>query len=120
MKRETSLVETATAVSSFDAAARLELGMTMVLTWRYLPAAGGFGHPAVNTAVTYPSESNYTEVLVGEGTVDWQQLTWEQNPTQFHIVNALAGLPVLLYLPAMVTRGSANLHIPERRERTLG
>lgn len=96
-----------------------EQGKDNPMTWRYLPAAGGFGPPAINEVVTYPSESTYTEVLIGEGTVDWQQLAWEQNPTQFHIVNALAGLPVLQHLPALVTRGSTNLSIPERWTRTL-
>lgn len=86
---------------------------------RYLPAVGGFGKPAVCEATTFPSESIYTEALVGEGKLDWNHLTWEQNPTQFHIVNALADLPVLQYLPAVVTKGSTNLMIPERWSRTL-
>ena len=46
-------------------------------------------------------------------------LTWEQNPTQYHIVNALADLPVLAYLPAMVTTGSTNLFVPDRMPRVL-
>ena len=31
---------------------------------------------------------------VGAGRVEWHRLTLEQNPTQFHIVNALADLPI--------------------------
>ena len=54
------------------------------------------------------------------GEIDWAHLTWEQNPTQYQIVNALEGLPIVAYLPAMVTKGSANLSLPERWTRTLG
>jgi 3-hydroxybutyryl-CoA dehydrogenase len=56
---------------------------------------------------------------VGEGSLDWNHLTFEQNPTQYHIVNALADLPVLAYLPAMVTTGSTNLFVPDRMPRVL-
>jgi hypothetical protein len=73
----------------------------------------------VNEATTFPSENSLSEAWVGEGRVDWQHLTWEQNPTQFHIVNALADLPVLAWLPAMVVKGSTNLIIPERLPRPL-
>jgi 3-hydroxybutyryl-CoA dehydrogenase len=88
------------------------------MAWRFLPGVGGFG-ATVSEPTTFPSESAYTEVSVGEGTVDWNRLTWKQNPTQFHIVNALADLPVLAYLPAMVTRGSTNLFVPDRPPRVL-
>ena len=89
------------------------------MTWRYLPAAGGFGKASVDEAVTYPSEDIFTEVLVGEGSIKWNTLSWEQNPTQYHIVNALEALPVLEYLPAVVTKGSTNLSLPERWTKTL-
>ena len=90
------------------------------MAWRFLPAIGGFGPPAVNEAVTFPSEDTFSEVHVGNGKIDWQRLTWEQNPTQYHIVNALQELPVLEYRPALVTKGSTNLVLPERWTRALG
>jgi 3-hydroxyacyl-CoA dehydrogenase len=86
--------------------------------WRYLPRVGGFG-AAISQPTTFPSESVYTGAWIGEGKIDWNHLTWEQNPTQCHIVNALADLPVLEYLPAMVTTGSTNLFVPERMPRVL-
>jgi len=86
--------------------------------WRYLPAVGGFG-TRVSELTLFPSEILYKEVLVGEGKIDWNHLSWEQNPTQFHIVNALADLPILEYRPAIVTKGSANLFLPERPTRVL-
>ena len=80
----------------------------------------GLGVPAVNEQVTYPSEDHLSEVYLGEGEVNWQHLSWEQNPTQYHIVNALKGLPILRVLPAIVTKGSTNLSIPENWTRPLG
>ncbi|GMG86124.1 acetoacetate decarboxylase family protein [Biformimicrobium ophioploci] len=88
------------------------------MAWRYMPAIGGFGS-AISEATTFPSETQYHEVQVGTGRVDWQQLTWEQNPTQFHIVNALQTLPVLEYRPAMIARCSVNLLVPDRLPRAL-
>lgn len=88
------------------------------MAWRFFPGIGGFG-PGLSETTTFPSETILTETLVGHGQVDWQQLSWEQNPTQFHIVNALADLPVLGWLPAIVARGSTNLVVPERLPRTI-
>ena len=76
--------------------------------WRYLPAVGGMG-TRLNELTVFPSEVFYKEISVGEGSIDWRHLTWEQNPTQYHIVNALADLPILEYRPALVTKGNANL-----------
>jgi acetoacetate decarboxylase len=88
------------------------------MAWRYLPGIGGFGQ-GISEPTTFPSETILTETLVGQGRVDWQQLAWEQNPTQFHIVNALAELPVLAWLPALVAKGSVNLVLPERLPRAI-
>jgi acetoacetate decarboxylase len=88
------------------------------MAWRYFPGVSGFGQ-SVSEPTTFPSHSELSDVQVGQGRVDWQHLTWEQNPTQFHIVNALAELPVLAWLPAMVTKGSTNLILPERMPRAI-
>jgi hypothetical protein len=87
--------------------------------WRFLPAVGGLGQ-GLSEFTTFPSETSLSEVQIGQGGLDWQHLTWEQNPTQCHIVNALADLPVLAQLPAMVARGSANLLLPDRLPRAIG
>lgn len=88
------------------------------MAWRYIPAVGGFG-AAISEPTTFPSENVITEIYVGAGKIDWNHLTWEQNPTQFHIVNALADLPILEYRPAVVTKGSTNLLLPRRWPRAL-
>jgi acetoacetate decarboxylase len=78
----------------------------------------GFGQ-TTSEPTAYPSENVFRSIQVGAGSLEWHELTWEQNPTQFHIVNALADLPVLEYRPAIVTKGSTNLFLPERWSRVL-
>ena len=68
----------------------------------------------------FPSENKFTEVKIGQGTVNFNHLTWEQNPTQYHIANALADLPILEYKPAIMTKGSTNLFVLDRLPRALG
>ena len=86
--------------------------------YRYTPAISGFG-VGEGQATLFPSEHRFTQVMQGRGEVNWQQLTWEQNPTQYHIANALAGLPILEYLPAVITKGSTNLYVLDRLPRAL-
>jgi 3-hydroxybutyryl-CoA dehydrogenase len=100
------------------AAQAAQEGKDHPMAWRYFPGVGGFG-ATVSEPTTFPSESVFTGAWIGEGSLDWTHLTFEQNPTQFHIVNALADLPVLAYLPAMVTTGSTNLFVPDRMPRVL-
>ncbi len=88
------------------------------MAYRYLPGVSGFG-TAVSEATVYPSTNELRSVRVGEGRVQWQELTWEQNPTQFHIVNTLHRLPVLEYGPAVVTEGRTNLILLDDLPRTI-
>jgi hypothetical protein len=88
------------------------------LGWRDLPRVGEAG-AAVSEPTLFPYENRIDEAWVGAGSVDWKRLTWEQNPTQFHIVNALADLPVLEYRPALISRGSSNLFVPDQPSRVL-
>ena len=98
--------------------ARAREGRDHPMSLRFFPGINGFGQ-SVNEATTFPSENVIEQAWVGEGRVDWQRLTWEQNPTQYHIVNALADLPVHGWLPAVVARGSTNLVVMERLPRVL-
>ena len=101
-----------------EAYAAASAGRDNPMAWRYFPGISGIGQ-SVSEPTTFPSENRLTEIQVGQGRVDWQHLVWEQNPTQFHIVNALADLPVLEWLPAIVTKGSTNLVLPERLPRVI-
>jgi hypothetical protein len=86
--------------------------------WRYLPKVGALG-AAISEPTLFPQENHVSEAWAGEGSIDWQHLTWQQNPTQFHIVNALADLPVVEYRPALIFQGSSNLFLPDRMSRVL-
>ena len=76
--------------------------------WKYMPKTGAYG-PDVSHPTLFPTSGNTKEAWIGVGEVTWQKLTWEQNPTQFHIVNALEGLPILEYRAAMVIKGGSDL-----------
>ncbi len=93
-------------------------GKDHVMGWRYIPQTTSVG-AEISQPVLFPVDRTFKEVWVGQGEVAWQHLTWEQNPMQYHIVNALADLPILEYLPALVTKESSNLAIPDRLPRVL-
>ena len=88
------------------------------MAWRHMPAVGRPG-ASISEATTFPSENVFTDARVATGSVEWHRLTWEQNPTQYRIVNALADLPILEHRPAVITWGSTNLIVPERPSRVL-
>jgi acetoacetate decarboxylase len=86
--------------------------------WKYFPATGQPG-PLVSHPTLFPSENVTKKAWIGQGKIQWQHLTWEQNPTQFHIVNAIADLPILEMRLAMVSKGSTNLVVADRLPRPL-
>ena len=100
------------------AAQKAKEGQDNPMGWRYIQKAGA-PDPALDEYTTFPSENHLRQIMLGEGNVDWNRLTWEQNPTQFHIVNALEQLPIVEYRPAMITRGATNLVLPQRPTRVL-
>jgi 3-hydroxybutyryl-CoA dehydrogenase len=108
----------APSAAEMEANLKEQAGKDNPMGWRFLPGIGGFG-TALSEPTLFPSETLLDEVQVGEGRIDWNRLTWEQNPTQYHIVNGLADLPILEYRPAVVARGSANLVVPGRYARVL-
>ena len=86
--------------------------------WKYIPKTGEPG-AEVSHATLFPTEPTFTEAWNGNGEVKWYRLTWEQNPTQFYIVNALEELPIIEYRSAVVLKGSTNLLVPSKPVRSL-
>jgi acetoacetate decarboxylase len=86
--------------------------------WKYIPNPDSAG-ASVSMATLFPAESTYSAVQIGTGSVAWEHLEWEQNPTQYHIVNALADLPVLEYFPAVMTKGATNLAVDDKPVREI-
>lgn len=78
------------------------------LGWRYIPNVSGPG-AALNHATTYPQGMVIESAVTCRGSLEWKRLTWEQAPTQAHILDALAGLPILEVTSALVTRGESLL-----------
>lgn len=80
--------------------------------WKYIP--GGVSYPTV-----VPTTARPAEAWKAQGEVHWRELTWEQNPTQAHIVEALRQLPIRKYVSAVASRGMIDLSAPGRSMRAL-
>jgi acetoacetate decarboxylase len=85
--------------------------------YKYIPATGD--GPEVSHPTLFPTSGNTQTAARGKGEIQWQHLTWEQNPTQFHIVNALHDLPILEIRSAMVTTSSSDLRPANKPPRAL-
>ena len=92
-----------------------QLGKLNWFGWRYIPNTGGPG-AALSHPTLYPIESVFTSGWRGEGRVHWQALTWEQNPTQAHIIEALSTLPINSYGDCAITSGNQVLRVDTARE----
>jgi Acetoacetate decarboxylase (ADC) len=71
-----------------------------VLHHRYLPAIAREGGAAVDEMVLTPAGGMAQRIVsrqAGRGEIMFVRSSWEQMPTMFHIVNALADLPILEY-----------------------
>jgi len=86
--------------------------------WKYVPNTGEPG-AAVSHATCNPTSGGTRQAWTGAGKVDWHRLTWEQNPAQCHIVNALADLPIIEYRRAMVLKQGTALETADRKLRML-
>ncbi|MFA5490128.1 MAG: acetoacetate decarboxylase family protein [Candidimonas sp.] len=85
-----------------------------VLHVKYVPGTGKSAPPDAHYVTLTPhggSTLRYERILAGEGELCFTESTWEQLPTLFHIVNALAHLPVLEWRGAryVQARGGKDL-----------
>mgnify|MGYP000173380618 CR=1 FL=1 len=86
-----------------------------MLHHRYLPRVSCPGEADIEQAVVTPAggyEVSYQSYRTGRGRVEFVPTRWEQMPTMYHIVNALAALPVLQIEGAVwfESTGSKDLH----------
>lgn len=82
--------------------------------WRYIPKVGGPGAD-LSQPILYPQSTEINSAWVGQGAVQWTQLTWEQSPSQWHIIKALAELPVIELAPVTMVQGVAYLKSSQSR-----
>ena len=94
-------------------------GEKVYFGWQHLPAPGHEGDP-VSYPTVFPKKSIIKQAWNGKGNIQWHHATWEQNPTQCHIINPLADLPVLEIREAFVTKSVTILDLIERPVRRLG
>ena len=86
--------------------------------WKYIQNTGKPG-AEVSYATLFPTSGTTKEARMGTGEVEWHRLTWEQNPPQHQIVNALEELPIIEYRAAMIMNGSSDLAVAQQPVRPL-
>jgi acetoacetate decarboxylase len=87
----------------------MEESVSPWLCWKYVPNELRTG-PVLSYANVYPYSICVKEAWRAKGSVRWYPQTWEQNPTQHHIVNALENLPIEEVLSCVVWNGRFTLH----------
>ena len=85
-----------------------------ILHYKYMPRTGEWGTADVAYAVMTPAAASNQRILerhVGSGQVQFHPARWEDMPTQYNVVNALADLEILEYRGAsrMKTIGGKDL-----------
>lgn len=86
------------------------------LGWRYIPKVGAPGAD-LSQPILFPMHNEPNAAWLGSGKVKWTKSTWDQNPMQFYIINALAELPIIDMKPVILTQGREIL--TEARGRVL-
>ena len=76
--------------------------------WRYIPKVGGPGAD-LSQPVLFPQRTEAALGWQGGGTVRWTALSYEQCPSQAHIIRALAELPQMEMSAVTMTKGAAFL-----------
>lgn len=74
------------------------------LNFRFIPKVGRPG-VELGQLVLYPQGTIVKSAWIGNGSIEWIKLRPEQNPQQFHIIDALADLPMAEMAPAMMLKG---------------
>lgn len=79
-----------------------------MMGWKYIPNIDGIG-AALSQPTLIGREMNVRQAWKGTGTISYGNLTWENNPTSFDIVQALKTLSVKDYLGGSITNGSMTI-----------
>ncbi len=86
--------------------------------YKYIPKTGDWGDTDVAYAVLTPAETPnrvVKEMWQGEGTVEFHKARWEDMPTQYTIVNALAVLEIKEYRGASITKTVGSKDLSDQR-----
>jgi len=85
-----------------------------LLGWKCIPNETRAA-PLLSYATAYPFSVRYREAWSAKGKLKWHPRTWEELPTQAHIVNALHGLPLKEIVSCTVCKASVTLHFARVR-----
>lgn len=85
------------------------MGSMNTLGWRYIPKINGPGAD-LSQFILFPQRMEVETAQAGTGSLKWTELTWLQHPTQHHIINSLAGLPVKKITQAVLAEGTVILN----------
>ncbi len=77
--------------------------------WRYIPKVGAPGAD-LSQFILFPQSMEVDKAYAGKGTLQWTELSVMQNPRQYHIIKALASLPVKKVTRSMLAEGEIILH----------
>jgi len=85
-----------------------------ILGYKYVPKTGAPGEADCAYAIAVPGEDPSRRILEcwqGRGSVTFFEAAWRDMPTQFHIVNRLAALPIVEMRPGRMvsSRGQKDL-----------
>ncbi len=84
--------------------------------WRYIPKVGAPGAD-LSQPILFPMRNEPNSAWLGSGAVKWTELRWDQSPVQWHVIKALAELPMIEMAPVTMMKGRAILM--EARGRVL-
>jgi hypothetical protein len=110
-------VENLTAIS-LEEAARAGRRGEGTLHFKYLPKTGEWGRAEVGYITFTPDSGGHgrtVEAWRGNGRVEFTRTTWEDMPTQFHIVNGLRELEVKEYLGGWVLKRVGSKDLSDQR-----
>ena len=87
---------------------KAQMGSMNTLGWRYIPKINGPGAD-LSQFILFPQRMEVETAQAGTGTLKWTELTWLQHPTQNHIINSLAALPIKKVTQAVLAEGKVIL-----------
>ena len=82
--------------------------------WKFIPNETGT-EPLISYGTLFPTSIEVHEAWTATSEIEWHPQSFDDNPTQSHIVNALYSLPVIEMRSCIVWQGSKTLHLSKVR-----
>lgn len=93
-------------------------GSAGLLHWKYIPKTGAPGQADIAYATLTPAANPLVTVdhcETGTGSFVFREATWEDMPTQFHIVNALSQIDCVEFRSASLIRSHGGKDLGDQR-----